>query len=973
MQRWTDWARLGILGCAAICWAVPCPVGQVTFGAPPAKDDDAARTANDDPAGPAQYRQQVEADWLRQDEVRVLPATAGGVTTREDAAGGCDGVKDGKWGFHTNHQPKPWWQVDLGRVYPLDQVLIYNRCDGYAQRAARLIVLLSADGTSWKEAYVHAGAVFNGASDNKPLAVELNRQSARYVRLQLPTAEYFHLDEVEVYSSAGNYQRNVALGRPADQSSTSPWSKRAVTPLAGAPPTLPVGKVVERGLRLAAGLQQAGVETAAATARLRELQATAAKFTATTPASTRQAAYFEAQWAIRALALANPLLDFDRLVFVKRVPGSYAHMSDQNYGWFSRPGGGLYVLEGFKSGTPRLRCLTAALPPGSVTNPDLSYDGKRVLFAYCRHYPHVVDLPNKLDKSQIPEDAFYHLYEVDLDGTGLKRLTKGKYDDFDGRYLPSGAIAFLSTRRGQEVQCGPQSASASCAREDLPDSYVRCGGGSWRPVAVYTLHVMAADGTGLAAISPFENFEWTPSIADDGRILYSRWDYVDRDNMPYMSIWSTLPDGSAAQAVFGNYTINPYAMFEARSIPKSHKLVFTASAHHSITAGSLVLLDPLKGADGPGPMTRLTPEVPFPEVEGWPAAYYANPFPLSEDHYLVAWSDQRLVSEGERARQMNPPNAMGIYLYDAFGNLNLLYRDPAISSMYPVPVRPRGTPPAPRAIAQKEETPHGRMLLLDVYDGLAGVPRGTVKSLRLVGVPAKVQPTMNEPPIGITRDDPGKFVLGTVPVESDGSAYFNVPAGVPFFLQALDAEGLAVQTMRSVTYVQPGQTYSCIGCHEHRHEAPANASALATQHAAVRLAPGPSGSWPLDYTALVQPVLDRHCVGCHKPGGEAADTDLRAAQSYETLIAYGGARSLRNYVLTAYRQGTSTVGAAGARSSALWGLLSKGHYQVTLTADDRARLATWMDVYAQRSGSFSPDQDRRLRELRARLAAVVLR
>ena len=263
------------------------------------------------------------------------------------------------------------------------------------------------------------------------------------------------------------------------------------------------------------------------------------------------------------------------------------------------------------------------------------------------------------------------------------------------------------------------------------------------------------------------------------------------------------------------------------------------------------------------------------------------------------------------------------------------------------------------------------MLLLDVYQGLEGLSRDSVRRLRIVGVPAKTQPTMNSPALGITRDDPGKFVLGTVPVEKDGSAFFRVPSGVPLFLQALDADGMAVQTMRSATYVQPGQTYTCMGCHESRHTAPPNQVSLAALREPSQITPGPDGSWPLDFRLLVQPVLERHCVACHRHGAEGAAVDLTADHAYETLISFGGESSLRNHVLTRYRQGQSSAGACGARSSALLELLGRGHYEVKPSRADLDRLITWMDTYAQKAGSFSADQERRLRELRERMTSLV--
>jgi mono/diheme cytochrome c family protein len=681
--------------------------------------------------------------------------------------------------------------------------------------------------------------------------------------------------------------------------------------------------------------------------------------------------FLGAQWSIRRMSLANPLLDFDDLLFVKRVPGSFTHMSDQYYGWFSRPGGGVYILEDFKSEAPRLRCLTGDFAPGSFLRPDLSYDGRRVLFAYCRYEPGLQEERNKLDKSNVPEDAFYHLYEMNLDGTGVRRLTFGKYDDFDGRYLPDGRIVFLSTRRGHHLQTDTDSARAS---QDgaLPDCYVRCGGGPERPVAVYTLHILQADGSGLRQISPFEMFEWTPSVDSDGRILYSRWDYVDRHNMPYMSLWSTLPDGTAPQAVYGNYTVDPHCFFEPRRIPHSRKIVFTASGHHAFTGGSLVLLDPRRASDGQAGMTRLTPEVAFPETDGWPATYFAGPLPLSENHYLVSWSAAPLPPGTPRPHwgMPGPPNDLGLYLFDAFGNLNLVYRDPAIGSETPLPVRPRAVEPQLPLLSGDCPSGEGQLLVQDVYQGLPDEVRGTIRQLRVVGIPVKTHPTMNFPAIGLTRDDPGKFVLGSVPVEQDGSANLRVPAGVSFFLQALNAEGQAVQTMRSATYLQAGQVFACIGCHEPRNSAPPDSVPLAFARAPSLLVPEPPGTWPLDFDQLVGPVLKQHCTACHRPDGEAAEFDLAGENAYLSLVDYGKP-SLRDHVLARYNQGRSIANAGASQESPLIALLRDGHHQVELEPADWRRLFVWMDTYGQRSGSFGPEQEEDLRQLREQLAHLL--
>jgi hypothetical protein len=264
-------------------------------------------------------------------------------------------------------------------------------------------------------------------------------------------------------------------------------------------------------------------------------------------------------------------------------------------------------------------------------------------------------------------------------------------------------------------------------------------------------------------------------------------------------------------------------------------------------------------------------------------------------------------------------------------------------------------------------------LVQDVYRGLEGVERGSVRQLRIIGVPPKVQPRMNRPNLGVSREDPGKFVLGTVAVEKDGSACFHVPSGIPVFFQALDKEGLALQTMRSLTYVQPNQTLSCVGCHESREQTPpVRARPIAALREPSRITPGPSGSWPLRFDKLVQPTLDRLCVHCHRPNSsndKAAMFDLTTGSAYENLISYGD-KDLEKLV---FEKDRSEIGQCPARQSKLLALLTKqdGHEGVRLDSDSLSRLATWMDVYAQRQGSFSEHQEGQLLAFREQMAAVL--
>lgn len=924
----------------------------------------------------ATFQQRLQDHWLTDERVgaEIKPVT--NVSTREDAAGGCDGVKNGQFGFHTGKADRPWWQVDLGDSHPVARVVIWNRGDSAsaAQRATNLIVQLSLNGQVWETAYDHDGTPFFGLTEAGPLTVQLPDCPARFVRVQLPWHEFLHLDEVEVFGPADPH-RNLALHRPADQVSTSQWS---VDHLPAPEPDWErrTSEVLAFCNRLLSGWpDRCDSATINQTLRRlsRELQVQGGR--------AGPPLFLEARRVQRTLALANPLLDFDAILITKRAPSSFSHMSDQYYGWWSQPGGGIFLLRHFKTDAPTAECLTSSFTePGSFLRPTLSYDARKVLFAWCRFYPGLAEETNKLNKANVPEDAFYHLFEMNIDGSGVRQLTRGKYDDFDGRYLPDGRIVFLSTRRGHSLQAGRESARRTLRHTDSPDCYVRCGGGPERPVAVYTLHTMQADGSDLCAISPFEMFEWTPEVGRDGSILYSRWDYVDRDNMPYMGLWAMAPDGTNPRIVYGNFTRSPHCVFEAKPIPDSDKIIFTASAHHAQTMGSLVLLDPSAGTEGAEPLTRLTPEVPFPEIEGWPKTAYANPWPLSERFHLVAWGHEGLTVPGPPGWDrwyavQRPRNGMAVYLFDAAGGKELLYSDPEIACGDPIPVRPRSTPPNLASVVDWAGAKEGRFLLADVHQGLAARAGREIKALRIVAVPPKTHPTMNYPELGITADDPGKCVLGTVPVEQDGSAYFRAPAGVTIFFQALDEQGMAVQTMRSATHVQPGQTLSCIGCHENRNQAPPRRFAQAAMREPSRITPGPAGSWPIRFDLLIQPILEQRCVSCHHPGGDdaqAARYDLTAARAYRSLVGYGQP-SLQELVMAGYRQGYSIPGQGLAQRSALLKLLEHedGHYDVRLSAEDRERWITWIDTYAQKAGAFSPEQEADLIELRRSCANLL--
>ncbi len=663
----------------------------------------------------------------------------------------------------------------------------------------------------------------------------------------------------------------------------------------------------------------------------------------------------------RRIALANPLMRFGPMLFLKRVPTSYSHLVMQYFGWRARAGGGIFVLERPGESLVARDLLGGRLDDGSVLEPRLSYDAKRIVFSFVRCAGRKYDyrtLDNKTD------EGFYHIYEVNADGTGLRQLTRGPYDDVMPTYLPDGGIAFCSTRRR---------------------GYARCFGGQFsRRWHAYTLHRMDADGGDLRTLSFNDVNEWFPTVSNAGRILYARWDYIDRDAVTHQNLWATRPDGTNPVAVWGNATPSPHCTFQMQPIPRSNKIVFTASAHHSVTGGAIAIVDPDVDVDGEAALTRITPKIPFPESESRKIEeYYAAPWPLSERYFLVAYSPKPLVWEPGA----NPRDALGIYLLDAAGNRELIYRDPDIGSTNPCPLRPRPTPPIVPSHLPAETPETGEMVLLDVYEGLGNVPRGSIRQLRIVQIFPKATPVANTPPIGMAREENGRAVLGIVPVESDGSARFVVPARKALLFQVLDKDGFAVRTMRSLTYVQPGERVSCIGCHERRTTAPGQAVAL--QRGPSTITPGPFEGQPFSYVRVVQPVLDRHCVRCHdgqpsQRGKKGVDLTGKPhkgfTRSYCSLCGdrtfTGAGTNPKNaaealvprYGARNQIQMTPVGGQYGALGSRLVKMLRKGHQGVRLSAKELRRLALWIDCNAIFYGVHLPEEQ--ARQLRGEVLAM---
>lgn len=695
---------------------------------------------------------------------------------------------------------------------------------------------------------------------------------------------------------------------------------------------------------------------------------TAAEKTAINDAPARRDLFDRACRLRRQIAFANPLLDFDSLLLLKRHRSIYDHCCDQFYGITQNPGGGLFVLTDPFGAKPVIRDLLekSAVTTGHLKNqfltggprrqwklkfdgegnlsgeqtqggsflsPDLSFDGRKVAFAYVEcEGPRGHDHHTDSSRGHWAPGRSYHIFSMNVDGSDLRQLTEGTWNDFDPCFMPSGRIAFISERRG---------------------GYLRCG----RTCPTFTVYDMAQDGDDIRCLSFHETNEWNPSVNNAGLLLWTRWDYVDRHGCTAHHPWVMTPDGRDPRAVHGNFSLRASRAdmeLDVRAIPGSERLVGVGAPHHGQAFGSLILIDPTRpDDDAMGPVSRLTPEIAFPETQGGTESY-GSPWPLSEDYYLCAYQP---LSE--------TPGVYGLYLVDTFGNRELIYRDPDIACHNPIPVKARPRPPVVPEIAQR--VPEGQpasatISIANVYESQQPWPKDTkVKALRVyqalpMSVPSGAPPheTGIRLPQSLDSVNIARAILGTVPVEDDGSAHFTVPARRELFFQALDADGLAVTSMRSATQLQPGEHLTCQGCHEPRPRAPImpQQNPLALRRAPSALQPDAEGTNPFSYPLLVQPVLDRNCAGCHaKSPGKAPRLDAEPLRhgrslffaSYISLTPKFGFYNYGGRDFADAKWYRTTPGEFGARASGLFKMLQAGHHDLKLTPEDLHRLTVWLD------------------------------
>lgn len=613
------------------------------------------------------------------------------------------------------------------------------------------------------------------------------------------------------------------------------------------------------------------------------------------------------------------------LLFVKRHSYNGIHIYDTFYKW-PPGGGGIYVLE--NPAAPReqwkIRPVIDPTTPGTLgfgvyTHPELSFDATKLLFCF---------------KGE-PQGST-SIYEIGIDGKGLRRVTdptctcqcykgsSGGQHDIAPAYLPDGRIVFLSTRPSGLVPCANSGVSI--------------------------LHVMNADGSDIHPISVNNVNEFDPSVLPDGRILFGRWEYVDKNALTIQSLWTVNPDGTQETAVFANNMVFPEAVLDARPVPGTHWILGTFAKHNSTPRGSIALIDPRLGKNSPGAIVNLEhPESPTCDVGD-----SCEPWPVDEDTFLFS---------GRPAGQTRNV----LEMIDRAGHRLVYMAQPDICLHSPMLVKPRPRPPIiPDAIDRTART--GRFFLQDIYKGLAGVKRGEVKFLRVIEETSRVSPTtMGGSPynqtflVSAALAFSVKNYLGIVPVDEAGSAYFEVPAGRAVYLQALDGDGRLVQSMRTFVQAAPGATRSCIGCHEHKYSSPTNDGMRdIVGRVPDKLRPESWGSGYVDYPSMIQPILDRNCIACH--GGEkdiAAGIDLTGGWTEHFSISYENLVNRRHTQLVAHwisaidcMNGTALWSSQlfkprthGSGSAPLAQLLVSGHngYIPGLKRQERDLLLAWID------------------------------
>jgi len=623
----------------------------------------------------------------------------------------------------------------------------------------------------------------------------------------------------------------------------------------------------------------------------------------------------------KKMLLDNPALkDFDKIYLIKRshkregLPANWQGNCSMSRTGYNNE---IDILD-FKTKDAPLTTLYRPKRDVFVGDFDINFDADKMLF------------------SSIGTNNRWHIFEMNTDGTGLHQLTSKSWtdiDSYDACYLPNGKIIFDCTLGFQGVPCVSGS------------DYVA------------NLCLMNTDGTGLRRLTYEQDHDWCPTVMNDGKVMYTRWEYTDSAHYFSRIVMNMNPDGTAQKEHYGSNSYWPNSVFYARPIPNhSTKFVGIVTGHHGVKrVGEMVIFDPQKGrheADGAiqkiGQWGKKVKAVTKDRLADGVFPRFLHPYPLNEEYYLVAC-------------QQTPKSNWGIYLVDTFDNMLLLKEEPRYMLLEPVPFKKTKRPP----IIPDRTRPDSKDAILYVQDiyqgpGLRGVPRGTVKKLRVFQYEYAYRNTGSHQAIGMEGPWDVHRLLGTVDVNEDGSAMFTIPANVPIALQPLNENGEALQIMRSWLTAMPGEVLSCVGCHEMQGTTPPTALSAAAKKAPTKLKPWRGKTRGFSFKREVQPVLDKYCVGCHRTNspkktrlGETIPDFSSTAKdwggftkSYLALHPYvrrNGPEGVY-YVLTPLEFNVNT--------SELIQMLKKGHHNVKLDKEAWDRLYTWIDLNVPDHGTW---------------------
>ncbi len=576
---------------------------------------------------------------------------------------------------------------------------------------------------------------------------------------------------------------------------------------------------------------------------------------------------------------AQQLLDagIEQLVFLRRYTYNSNHVYTDHVNCDWLPGAGFSILD-LRSGEVR-DLYYQELHKGMIQRFDISFDAKKIVF----------------DFKASPQDG-YRIYEANVDGTGIRQLTfptaneqelveqyrNSEYlhgtDDLHPCYLPDGGIAFVSTRPQFSVLC------------DASDTFT-----------VTNLYRMNSDGSDVQPLTFSALNEQSPAILPDGRIVYHRWEYVDKAAGNAKALWAINPDGTGASELYGDNISFPESMMYPRPIPESdNKIVFLGTSHccPNNAFGTVITIDSKENSRNVDAMHYVTDDVRTyhhngfhfldsqgeykHDLTGVPGRLFKDPYPISDDLFIASRKPQGL--------KWSEPTGYDLVLLDNDGNETALLSDDFSSCWHAFPLCVREKPVIRSSVIDQELANKNLALctVTNIYMGMPNVPQGSVKFIRILEqVPRSwsARKSWGDDHEGTTHAHSAvangslsvKIQLGVVPVEEDGSAYFYVPANRAIYFQALDEHYRAIQTERTYVNYRPGEKRSCVGCHETQQEAP-NISKSLVPLALVKEPHFPQpqfgqtkAEFTFDYDRQIQPILDAHCVSCHN-GKEGSPT-----------------------------------------------------------------------------------------------------